>query len=196
LHDGTAGYEQRVQPAVAALAGAAEPVVVVGHSLAAAYAPLVALSRPGSLLVYLCPAPTGPLARSGAPMHAARDGFPFPLDRPDGTSVWEPQAAIGAMYPRLPDEMARATAAALRPAMPAAGDYPLAGQPDVRTALVYATHDEFFEPEWERWVASQKLGIEPIEMRCGHFPMLECPDALADVLSGLVSQAAGPAARS
>jgi pimeloyl-ACP methyl ester carboxylesterase len=188
LHDGTADYEQRVQPAVAAVAGAPDPVVVVGHSLAAAYAPLVALSRPGSLLVYLCPAPTGPLAHSAAPMNAGRVGFPFPANRPDGNSVWEPQAAIAAMYPRLPDEMARAAAAKLRPARPAAGDYPLAGQPDVPTALVYATEDEFFEPAWERWVAREKLGIEPIEMPCGHFPMLECPEALADVLSRLAAE--------
>lgn len=177
-----------MQPAVAALAGAADPVVVVGHSLAAAYAPLVAQTRPGALLVYLCPAPTGPLARSGAPMKAGREGFPFPADRPDGTSVWEPQAAIDAMYARLPDEMARAAAGSLRPDAPAAGDYPLAGHPDVRTALVYATEDEFFEPAWERWVAREKLGIEPIEMPCGHFPMLECPEALADVLSGLAAE--------
>jgi pimeloyl-ACP methyl ester carboxylesterase len=121
-------------------------------------------------------------------MKASREGFPFPPDRPDGTSVWEPQAAIEAMYPRLPDEMARAAAATLRPAAAAAGEYPLAGQPDVRTALVYATEDEFFEPAWERWVAREKLGIEPIEMRCGHFPMLECPEALADVLSGLAAE--------
>jgi pimeloyl-ACP methyl ester carboxylesterase len=188
LDDGTAGYEQRVQPAVAALAGAPDPVVVVGHSLAAAYAPLVARSRPGSLLVYLCPAPTGPLGRSGAPMKAGREGFPFPPDQPDGTSVWEPQAAIDAMYPRLPDEMARAAAASLRPAAPAAGDYPLAGQPDGRSALVYATEDEFFEPAWERWVAREKLGIEPIAMASGHFPMLECPEALADVLTGLADE--------
>jgi pimeloyl-ACP methyl ester carboxylesterase len=188
LHDGTTDHQQRVQPAVAALAGSADPVVVVGHSLAAAYAPLVAQSRPGSLLVYLCPAPTGSLARSGAPMKAGREGFPFPPDRPDGTSVWEPHAAIDAMYARLPDEMARAAAANLRPDAPAAGNYPLAGHPDIRTALVYATEDEFFEPTWERWVALQKLGIEPIEMPCGHFPMLECPEALADVLSALVAE--------
>jgi pimeloyl-ACP methyl ester carboxylesterase len=188
LHDGTTSYEQRVQPAVAALGGAPDPVVVVGHSLAAVYAPLVAVSRRESLLVYLCPAPAGPLARSGAPMNAGREGFPFPPNRPDGTSVWEPQAAIDAMYPRLPDEMARAAAGNLHPAAPAAGAYPLAGQPDVRTALVYATEDEFFEPAWERWVARERLGVEPIEMPCGHFPMLECPDALADVLSGLAAE--------
>jgi pimeloyl-ACP methyl ester carboxylesterase len=129
-------------------------------------------------------------------VNAARDGAPFPPDGPDGTSAWEPQAAIDAMYPRLPGEMARAVSATLRPARPAAGSYPLAAHPDVRTALVYAAHDEFFEPEWERWVAREKLGIEPIEMPSGHFPMLECPDALADVLGGLVSQALGPAARS
>jgi len=37
-------------------------------------------------------------------------GFPFPADRPDGTSIWDPHAAVDAMYSRLPSETARALA--------------------------------------------------------------------------------------
>ena len=65
------------------------------------------------------------------------------------------------------------------------GDYPLAAQPDVRTALVYAIDDEFFTPEWERFVAREILGVEPIEIPGGHFPMAEDPRALAELLDGL-----------
>src|SRR5438105_13077527 len=50
-----ATYQQRAQPALDALDGTAEPVVVVGHSVASAEAALVASQRPVALLVYLCP---------------------------------------------------------------------------------------------------------------------------------------------
>lgn len=176
------GYDERVAPAIDALSDPRDQVVVVGHSLATAYAPLVASRVPTALLVYLCPAPTGPFGGLDTPMKAGRPGFPFPPDRPDGTSVWDPDAAIAAMYPRLPPETAREFAARLKPAGPPAGDYPPTGHPDIPTVLVYASDDEFFEPAWERYVAREVLGIEPIEMPGGHFPMLESPGSLADLL--------------
>jgi pimeloyl-ACP methyl ester carboxylesterase len=86
------------------------------------------------------------------------------------------------MYDRLPPELARETARCLHPVAPARGDYPLDGHPDVPTALIYAAHDEFFEPEWERFMARELLGVEPIELPTGHFPMLEDPDELTGVL--------------
>jgi pimeloyl-ACP methyl ester carboxylesterase len=51
--------------------------------------------------------------------------------------------------------------------------------------LVYAAEDEFFEPAWERFMARELLGIEPIEIPGGHFPMVEDPDALAGLLDRL-----------
>ena len=50
---------------------------------------------------------------------------------------------------------------------PPADDYPLPGHPDVATVLVYAADDEFFEPDWERFMARELLGIEPIEIPAG-----------------------------
>ncbi len=170
-------YEERVRPALEALQGAAEPVVVVAHSLASGYAPLV----PAGLIVYLCPAPAN-LLGVPAPMARTRPDFPFPANDERGVSAWEPDAAIAAMYPRLPAATAREAAARLHPGGPAAGDYPLSEHPDVPTALVYATDDEFFEPEWERWAAAEVLGVEPIEIEGGHFPMLEAPVQLAELL--------------
>jgi pimeloyl-ACP methyl ester carboxylesterase len=94
--------------------------------------------------------------------------------------VWDREAAVEAMYPRLPPETGRALAARLRPAISAAGDYPLPGHPDVPTVLIYASDDEIFEPDWERFM--ELLGIEPIEIAGGHFPMVEDHEALAGVL--------------
>lgn len=187
LHDPAAGFEARVRPALRALDGAAEPVVVVGHSAGSAYATLVAAARPGALLVHLCPRLGGLAPPPGAP-RAFRAGFPFPADRPDGTSAWDAEAAIAAMYPRLPPATARALVQRLRPLAPPPGAYPLAAHPDVPTVLVYAADDEFFEPAWERFMARELLGIEPIEIPGGHFPMAEDPVALAELLDRLARE--------
>jgi Lysophospholipase len=191
LHDPNAGFEDRARPAIQALEGAADPGVVVGHSMGSAYATLVALARPGSLLVHLCPRLGGFAPPPGAP-RTFREGFPFPAVRPDGTSVWDPDAAIGAMYRRVPPETARALVQRLRPMAPPAGEYPLPSHPVLPTALVYAADDEFFEPAWERFMARELLGIEPIEIPGGHFPMAEDPDALADLLDRLAREHADP----
>jgi hypothetical protein len=34
-------------------------------------------------------------------------------------------------------------------------------------------------------MARELLGVEPIEIRSGHFPMVEDPDALAEILDRL-----------
>ena len=102
-------------------------------------------------------------------------------------SAWEPEAAIDAMYPRLSRRTAEELAARLRPTGPPADDFPLTGHPDVDTSLIYATEDEFFEPAWERFMARELLGVEPIEIPGGHFPMAEDPEGLAAVLGRLAS---------
>jgi pimeloyl-ACP methyl ester carboxylesterase len=58
----------------------------------------------------------------------------------------------------------------------------------VATVLIYATDDEFFEPVWERFAAREVLGVEPIEIPGGHFPMLEDPDSLAELLDRLARE--------
>jgi hypothetical protein len=51
-----------------------------------------------------------------------------------------------------------------------------------------APEDEIFEPEWERFMARELLGIEPIELLGGHYPMVEDPEGLADLLSRLARE--------
>ena len=181
LHDPETTYEERVQPALEAARG---PVVAVGHSMGSSYAPLVAVSRPGSTLVHLCPRLAGFPEPDGAPA-VFRPGFPFPPRGADGSMVWDEAAAVEAMYRRLPADVAREAARRLLPTVSARGDYPLTDHPDVPTFLIYARHDEFFEPEWERFMARELLGVEPIELPGGHFPMLEDPDGLVEVLDSI-----------
>ena len=60
--------------------------------------------------------------------------------------------------------------------------YPLERPPELPSAFVYARDDEIFDDHWSRWIARTLLEVEPIELPGGHFPMLEHPGHLADVL--------------
>ena len=168
--------------------------MVVAHSAASGYGALVADRLDDPLLVYLCPRLSPFPSPPGAP-EAFRPGFPFPPRRPDGTKAWEREAAIEAMYPRLqPGDRPRSLRTALRPTGPPADDFPLPGHPDVATSLIYASEDEFFEPDWERYMARELLGVEPIEIGGGHFPMAEDPESLAEVLDRLAREHSGRSA--
>jgi pimeloyl-ACP methyl ester carboxylesterase len=185
LHDPTATYEQRVRPVLEALDGADDDaVVVVAHSQSSVLAALVAADRPVSLVVHLCPRMGTFEPSEGAPA-AFREGFPFPPTRPDGTSVWDPDAAIEVMYPRLSADRGRELAQHLRPMGLPHDDYPLSEYPDVPTVLIYAAEDELFEPAFERFLAREVLGVDPIQIPGGHFAMAEDPEALADLLDSL-----------
>lgn len=186
IDDPATTYDDRVRPALAALAGAEDPIVVVGHSASSGYAAIVAGRAPAALLVYLCPR-LEQLQPPNAP-RVFRVTLRFPPRRPDGAIVWDPDDATEQMYARLPAESAAALAANLRPTAPPADEFPLDGRPDVPTALIYAAEDEFFEPEWERFAAREVLGTEPIEIRGGHFPMVEDPAGLAEVLDRIASE--------
>ena len=187
IDDPSKGWEDRIEPVLVALDGVSGEIVVVAHSAASGYGALVADRLDQPLLVHLCPRLSPFPSPPGAP-EAFRPGFPFPPERPDGTKAWEREAAIAAMYPRLSAAVAEELADRLRPTGPPADDFPLAGHPDVDAALIYATEDEFFEPDWERFMARELLGVEPIETVGGHFPMAEDPEGLAEVLDRLARE--------
>jgi len=184
LHDPEAGFDERARPAIEALEDAADPVVVVGHSMGTAYAALVAAARPGSLLVHLCPRLGGFPEPPGAPRRF-REGVPFPAELPDGTSEWDAGVAMTALYRRLPPETGRELAESLCPMAQPPDSFPLPGPPPNPAVLVYAAEDEIFEPEWERFMARELLGVAAMEVPGGHFPMAEDPEGLADLLDGL-----------
>lgn len=189
LHDPTAGYAERARPAIEALASAEPPVVVVGHSLAAGLAPVVAAGAAAALVVSLCPAPTGPFAGVDVVMAPVRRTFALPPADENGASVWDAEVAVETMYARLPRHIARALAERLRPGSSAPDSYRPGRNPEAPGRLILATEDEFFEPVWSRRVASAVLHTDPIEIASGHFPMIEAPAELAALLDGLTHDA-------
>ena len=156
--------------------------MVVTHSLSGAYGALLASRIPVAGLVHISPAPTGIFYREDAPMRATRQGFPWPSEDSRGVGAWDADAAIRAIYPRLDAETAAAMAAGLVPGAGPSDLCPIDAHPDVPARLLYAEHDEFFNPDWERWLARTVVGVEAEELATGHFPMLEAPASLAAIL--------------
>jgi len=98
-----------------------------------------------------------------------------------GRDGWKPDDAARYMYRRLDPALAKWAAAKLRPDA-AHGAYPLDGPPGLPSLYVYADEDEFLTAESRRWAARHVFGVEPVKLAGGHFPMLERPSALADLL--------------
>ena len=57
-----------------------------------------------------------------------------------------------------------------------------------RPASIVCARDAVIRPDWQRRIAQEVLGVEPLELDAGHSPMLECPRELAVLLDGLASQ--------
>jgi pimeloyl-ACP methyl ester carboxylesterase len=192
--DVAASFSDYADVAVAALADAGDDVVLVGHSLGSETIPIVAARRPVRLLVYLTPSLQSLPRPEGQPT-VTRDGLHVPMDG-DGRSTWEEDEAVRQMYARLEPGVARTLARALRPqAMTFGGAaYPLDAAPDVPAAMIYTTDDELLRPEYARWAAEHVLGVEPIELPGGHFPMVERPEEVAELLVGLAERAGAPVA--
>jgi hypothetical protein len=59
--------------------------------------------------------------------------------------------------------------------------------PTTRSAYIVCNHDYAIPPAWQRRVAHEELAVSPIELRCGHSPMLTCPRKLTEILERLVA---------
>lgn len=188
--DVEATYEDYARVAAAATAGIEEPVVVVGHSLAGSTIPLVPRLRPVALLVFLAAALPAFGRRDHPTQIEPAFGASFGTDDL-GRGVWERERAIHVMYDGLPPAVAEA-AATLRPQSwtPERVPYPLVRMPDAPRAYALWRGDTVVRPAYSRWAARELLGVEALELEGGHFPMLADPSGLADLLVGLLEQAA------
>jgi Alpha/beta hydrolase family len=54
--------------------------------------------------------------------------------------------------------------------------------PDIPSAYIVAGDDRTMRPEWQRRMARERLGVEPIEIPSGHCPNVSRPDRLAEIL--------------
>src|SRR3954449_608409 len=171
---------------VADALGAAEDVVLVGHSLAGLTVPLVAAARPVRrvvLIAALLPAP----GRSLIDQLKEEPGILLP---PPGAGLehderrrsrWvDPGIAAGAMYSDCHPLVAAAAFARLRRQArePQVLPSPLTAWPDVPTEYVVCTGDRMVSPSWGARRA-RELGFTVGELASGHSPMLSRPAELA-----------------
>jgi alpha/beta hydrolase family protein len=92
-----------------------------------------------------------------------------------------PDPAVAACELQYPAEHAHLTSK-LRPQAPYGPD-PLAVE---RPVYIVCTRDGAIRPDWQRHLARDVLGVEPLELDSGHSPMVERPRELAALLDGLV----------
>jgi pimeloyl-ACP methyl ester carboxylesterase len=191
--DRTASFFDYAEAVKAAL-GDASDVVLVGHSMAGITIPLVALSRPVQLLVFLCalvPDRAGDPAAGGPQTHP--DGaFDALVRSEDGSHAWpSAEAAARTLYQDCRPVQIASAFARLRRQQTALWDSwgPLERWPDVAMASIHCSEDCAVNPAWSSWIARNRLGVESVQLPGGHSPMLARPAALADALVA----AAGPA---
>lgn len=168
-----AGWSDYVDVVADALGADLRPLVVVGHSLGAFTAPLVAARLDAELIVLLAgmiPAPgelfTDWWKKSGYVSSGADDVFYQDVD---------PALAAQA------EAHARSeVSAALRE------PWPLAAWPSIPTRYALFRDDLMFTPEFARRHARERLGLVADELPGGHYALISRPDDVAAYLSGLV----------
>ncbi len=193
--DWDAGLDDNADLVAAALEGAGDDVVLVGHSLGGITIPVVTARRPVARLVFLCALLPEPGQRLDETM---RDDKPSsgrgwsgpPVVHDDGSASWEPEAAMAAFYHDCPDDVARWAASHLRRQVwtTTRQPCPLERWPDVASSYILGTDDKPIAADWARRVAKERLGVDAIELPGGHSPMLARPRELAEVLAGLAAR--------
>jgi pimeloyl-ACP methyl ester carboxylesterase len=167
--DESAGWWAYADVVAGAVRGERPPLVVVGHSLGAFTAPLVAARVRVALLVLV----------------AAM--VPSPGERFDdwwANAGYEPSGFDDVFYHDVPPELAAEAqrregteqSEALRE------PWPLDGWPPVETRYLLCRDDRLFAAGWARRHARERLGVEADEMDGGHYVSLSRPRELAERL--------------
>jgi pimeloyl-ACP methyl ester carboxylesterase len=55
--------------------------------------------------------------------------------------------------------------------------------PEIPSTYIVAANDRTIRPEWQRRMARDRLGVEPVELPTGHCPNVSQPDRLAGLLA-------------
>lgn len=161
-------------------------VVLVAHSLAGLAAPLVEGVRHVVYLAAMLPEPgvsVDDRARAGDRMTRRGIGR-GQTAASDGSTSWDPDAAVEVLYPDSPPAVARAAAARLRPQQwrVTAEPSPLTAWPAVPGTYVLCREDRIIDPEWARAAAARR-GLDLVELPGDHCPFLSRPVDLAALLT-------------
>jgi hypothetical protein len=186
--DPDAGAEEYASIVASAVADLPD-VVLVGHSLAGLTLPMVAARRGVRRMVFLAPLLPTP-GRSFDEVRRSESDILMPglgagQERlSDGSTRWQPAAAIATMYPDAPAALAEWAAAKLRPqAWRITSEVcPMQTWPAGEVQVIACANDAVVNPDWVRRVARLRFGVEAHLLPGDHSPFLSRPDELADLL--------------
>jgi pimeloyl-ACP methyl ester carboxylesterase len=190
IEDGNATFEDYADVVLASYPADLEDGVLVGHSLGAMVLPLVAASRPASLLVFLC----GVIPNvDGRPWDdAPRMGRPRAYETEtldDGSSVFQTfESAQFTFYADCDPEDAGWAFQRLRAQNSRSlwdRPYPLRRLPTTPRAAIAALDDAAVTIEFSRAVTGPRLGVDLVEIPGDHSPFFARPRELADRLDRL-----------
>jgi pimeloyl-ACP methyl ester carboxylesterase len=199
LADDEAGLERYLQVTLAAIeaeGGAPDELVVVGQSMGALTAPLVADRVATRLLVLVCPMIPAPGETGGdwwenVGQREARLAFAAEQGRPADESEaeifthdWTAELVAESEQHEL-----------VQSGRPFEDPWPLDSWPDVPTRVVLGTNDRCFAPDLIRRLSRERLGITPDEVESGHVPAFGNPGALVALLEGYLCEVGIPPAR-
>jgi hypothetical protein len=187
LDDPEAGPSAHADAVAAAVRGREGPIVVVGQSLGAFTAPLVAARIPVAEIVLVAPMIPAPGETAGEWGDAVNhDEAIAPLIRRLGPpSEWGLEALQEVFLHDVPADIARESerfSGAPAPGM-FREPWPLDAWPDVPTRVIAPRDDRFFPLDFQRRVTRERLNLEVEELAGGHVPMLARPRELAERLT-------------
>jgi pimeloyl-ACP methyl ester carboxylesterase len=185
--DDDAGLDAYVDAARSALdgEGGADELVVVGQSLGAFTAPVVAAQRGAAELVLVAPMIPRPHETPGewwdaTGQRAAADA----AARAEGRDPDAPFDPFTVFLHDVPEEVLESGSAEppQQSERPVGDRFPLDAWPDVRTRVIAGRYDRLLPLEFVQRIARDRLGVEPEIVSSGHLPALACPDELTALL--------------
>src|SRR6476469_9204750 len=183
--DGDAGLDAYLAAALFALDGdgGADELVVVGQSLGAFTAPVVAAQRAAAALILVAPMIPKPGETAGEWRTATGQGDAYATaaradgrdpDAPfDEQEVFLHDVPAAALVPEEPQEQSD---------RPFSDTFLLDAWPDVPTRVIAGRSDRIFPLEFVQRMARERLGVEPEIVNSGHLPALACPEELTALL--------------
>lgn len=187
--DDDAGLDAYVDATIAQVgdrAGHPRDLVVVGQSMGALTAPLVADRLGAALLVLVCPMIPLPGETGGGWWESS--GQVEAQRAADLAAGREPDAPFDPVTLFLHDlsldvlDEVYARGAPDQSDRPFADPWPLDAWPAIPTRVVVARHDRLFPLDFARRMAEERLNVTPDVVDSGHLPALAKPDELADLL--------------
>lgn len=213
IEDASASLSDFANVVLQALPPTEDEVILVGHSMAGTVIPLVAQAYPVHQLIFLCAlipvAGTSTLAQFyhhlnldsqkllNDKLQASSNIEQF-QDEPNlfnpvcvGRDFLDPAVLTELLYHDCPPDIIQWALTQGRRQNSMAyifESHPLDSWPEVNYQYILCTEDRIIAPEWSRYVARKRLGIDAIEMTGGHCPQLSQPANLASVLINLTSK--------